>query len=271
MRQGTYPTSSLPVSEEVFLYSQTDKHAARTRILIVGLGALGCPAALVLAGRPGLELSLLDHDRVEASNLQRQVLFADSDIGRPKVEAAAEALSRGSAKARLNVLVQRLDEHNAHRLVGAHDFVIDATDDPPSKFLINAAAVATRTPYCYGGVLGRSGQTMTIVPGVSACLECVFPADPANLAAERNEAGCSRLGVLASVAGVIGSLQGWAALRATTDVSRPHGHPTDGRMTVYSAAGTRWRQIDFPRDKDCPCCAQTPLRKEARTVEQCHL
>ena len=86
-----------------------------------------------------------------------------------------------------------------------------------------------------------------------------------------DEGGCSRLGVLASVAGVVGSLQGWAALRATTDVAPCPDGPTGGRMTVYSAAGTRWRQIDFPRDKDCPCCAQTPLREEARTVEQCHL
>lgn len=230
--------------------------------LIVGVGALGCPAAATLVRAGARRVTLIDPDIVEDSNLQRQTLFGPADVGRPKVTAAAEALRRLVPAARVETLQDRLARDGATELVSSHDFVIDACDDPATKFLINEACIDGARPYSYGGVMGTGGQTMTVAPGSSACLACVFgddgPTDGAG--------ACSEMGILAPVAGVIGSLQGLAALRA---LSGGVG-TTAGRMTIYNAAGRRWRTVQFNRDPRCPACAREQHQDSTRRREPCH-
>jgi molybdopterin/thiamine biosynthesis adenylyltransferase len=218
-------------------------------MLVVGAGALGCAAARTLAREPGVALTLVDDDRVELSNLQRQVLYRDDDIGRPKVEAACEALER-EFDATVSGVASRFDATTGTALVAGADIVIDATDDPPTKFLINRLCVEASKPWIYAGVARTSGQWMLVVPGRSACLECVFPEIPG--AAETAE-GCSALGILAPVAGVVGSMQALVALAfaANPQRSRP------GRLHVYELGGARSRAVDFPPRADCFCRAAT--------------
>ena len=142
------------------------------RILIVGVGGLGVPAAWALARDGARRITLVDPEAVELSNLARQVIFRDSDLGTQKVEAAARWLGERFPRIKIDTHKIALDESNAARIVAEHDFVIDATDSPLAKFTINDACVAARKPFAYGGVLGMTGQQMTVIPGASACLRC---------------------------------------------------------------------------------------------------
>ncbi len=239
-------------------------------VLLVGAGALGCAGARTLAStaarlRANLAITLVDPDRVEVSNLQRQVLYRDSDIGRLKVEAAAQVLAAdfGAAAA---AKALRLDAVSGPALVAAHDIVIDGTDDPPTKFLLNRLCVEAGVPLVHGGVVRTGGQWMLIEPHVSACLACVFP----ETAPSGNE-GCASLGILAPIAGVIGSMQAITALRRLFQPERVSA----GRLFIYQLGGVRLRHVDFPPSPDCSCgsredrdidragSAQTFLRRQA--------
>ena len=146
--------------------------------MIVGVGGLGVPALWALARAGARPLTLVDPDPVELSNLARQVIFSTADIGTPKVEAAARWLAERFSDVSVERHAIALDASNAARLVAAHDFVIDATDSPAAKFLINDTCIAARTPFVYGGVVGMTGQAMTVIPSETACIRCVFEAPP---------------------------------------------------------------------------------------------
>ena len=179
-----------------------------TSVLIVGLGGLGCAAADVLVRAGIARLGLVDGDRVETSNLHRQLLYEASDIGAAKVEAAREQLRKFSRGIRIDIHSEHLERGNAARLVGSYDFLIDGTDSPTAKFLLNDVALETGRPLSHAGVVGLGGQLLTIIPGASACLRCVFPEPPE----EGEVLTCTAAGVLGPVAGWIGSLQGAEAL-----------------------------------------------------------
>lgn len=239
--------SSLPPEEEAFLYAKNHQSAPAT-VLLVGAGALGCAAARTLASTTmqlgeDLRLTLVDPDHVEVSNLQRQVLYRDCDIGRLKVEAAAQILAAefGAAVA---ATPARLDAASGPALVAAHDIVIDGTDDPTTKFLLNRLCIEAGVPLVHGGVVRTGGQWMLIEPHVSACLGCVFPQ-----AAPSGNEGCVSLGILAPVAGVVGSMQAITALRR---LLRPQDARA-GRLFIYQLGGVRMRHVDFPPSPDCYC------------------
>jgi molybdopterin/thiamine biosynthesis adenylyltransferase len=240
------------------------------RVLVVGAGALGCAAARTLArdcaaGRSAersVAVTLVDDDRVELSNLQRQVLYTEDDIGSLKVEAAASRLARDYG-ANVEAIALRFDRETGPALLANCDLVLDATDDPATKFLIGRLAVAARTPFVYGGVARTGGQWMLVVPGESACLECVFPAVGTSEGAVESAAGCSALGILAPVAGMIGAMQ---ALTALTFFQRRE-HAIAGRLHVYELTGARSRHIDFAADANCFCNAADRRRKPRRIVE----
>ncbi|MFN2426320.1 MAG: ThiF family adenylyltransferase [Candidatus Binatia bacterium] len=213
---------------------------------MAGVGALGCAAARTLAQDRSVVVTLVDPDRIELSNLQRQVLFADGDIGRLKVDAAAERLA-GDFGARVTALAVRFDTETGPSLVADSDLVIDATDDPPTKFLIGRLCVRAGIPYVYGGVARTGGQWLLVDPARSACLECVFP--PADV--EESAAGCSALGILAPVAGVVGAMQ---ALTALAFLRRPE-RAAPGRLHIYELTGVRSRHVDFTPDPSCFCQA----------------
>lgn len=213
--------------------------------LVVGVGALGCQAAAALANAGVGKLTLVDDDRVERSNLQRQVLFDSADIGRPKAVAAAVALGTEAPTSTILARVERLTPANASTLVSSHDVAIDATDDPQSKYLLNRTARETGRPFVYGGIARTTGLVMAVRPGHSACLACAFPPQLSH-----GDDSCAVLGIVAPVAGVIGALQAHLALRLL-------GHPptAGGTLYVYEAHGRRWRTLQFERDPSCPTCS----------------
>jgi molybdopterin/thiamine biosynthesis adenylyltransferase len=181
------------------------------RILIVGLGGLGVPALWALARAGARRLTLVDPDPVELSNLARQVIYRPADIGVPKVEAAARWVVDRFPKVDVERHPLAFEASNAARLVADHDFVIDATDSPDAKFLINDTCTAARTPFVYGGVVGMTGQAMTVIPGRTACIRCVFETPP-NDAEIRS---CREAGIVGPVAAAIGEIQAAEAIRVT--------------------------------------------------------
>ncbi|HTT74709.1 MAG TPA: HesA/MoeB/ThiF family protein [Candidatus Binataceae bacterium] len=178
------------------------------RILIVGAGGLGVPAALALARAGIRDFAIMDPDPVELSNLPRQTIYGEAAIGTLKVAAAAAFFSRSYSRASIEALELRLEADNAEEIIGRFGFVIDATDSPATKFLINDTCVRLGRPFVYGGVLGLGGQAMTVLPGRTACLRCLFEEPPD----EADGASCRDAGIIGPVAGGIGEVQSAEAI-----------------------------------------------------------
>ena len=223
---------------------------ARGRVLVVGVGGLGAPAALQLAAAGIGTLGLIDSDTVDLSNLHRQIIYRTADLGRPKVAAAAERLAASYPTVTVRRFAQRLTADNAANLFGDFDFVIDATDGIASKYLANDTAVLSHVPFSHAGVLGFQGQTLTVLPGRSACLRCLFPVPPT----PDELPTCQEAGVIGSVAGTIGLLQATDALKYLLGV----GELLTDRLLTYDAAAARWRTVVVRRRRDCPLCGDRP-------------
>jgi molybdopterin-synthase adenylyltransferase len=202
---------------------------ATDSILIVGVGGLGVPALWSLARAGARRLTIVDPDPVELSNLARQVIYRSRDLGTSKVEAAARWLGERFPDVKVEAHAIALDESNAAGLVAAHDFVIDATDSPAAKFLINDNCIAARTPFVYGGVVGMTGQAMTVIPTETACIRCVFETPPD----EEEIQSCREAGIVGPVAGAIGEMQAGEAMRAL----RAQKPLLSGKILIYDASG----------------------------------
>jgi molybdopterin-synthase adenylyltransferase len=218
------------------------------RILIVGVGGLGVPALWALARAGARRMTIVDPDPVEVSNLARQVIFRTADIGVAKVEAAARWIGEHFPDVKVEHHSVSLDASNAARLIGESDFVIDATDSPAAKFLINDTCVAERTPFVYGGVIGMTGQAMTVIPGETACIRCVFETPP-----DENEIqSCREAGIVGPVAGAIGEMQAGEAMRA----ARAQTFSLSGKILTYEASGpSRVRITAVSPRPGCGCGA----------------
>ncbi len=219
---------------------------ANQAVLIIGVGGLGVPAACALARAGAARLSLVDPDSVTLSNLPRQVIYGASSLGRLKVEAAAERLREDYPGVAVDTYPVALDAANAADLIGRHGFVIDATDDPASKFLINDVCVAMRRPFVYAGVLGMSGQAMTVIPGRTACLRCLFEEPPA----PGEITSCREAGILGPVAAAIGEVEAAEALRWL----RGEEPELAGRVLTYDGgARATMRALEVGARAGCRC------------------
>jgi molybdopterin/thiamine biosynthesis adenylyltransferase len=218
------------------------------RVLIVGVGGLGVPAAMALARAGVRKLGLIDPDPIELSNLARQVIYRVSDLGTPKVIAAAQHLSENHPDVQIETHQYDLNAANAVEVISHYGFVIDATDNPITKFLINDTCVAARRPYVYGGVLGLTGQAMTVIPGLSACLRCLFE-DPPD---EAEIASCREAGIMGPVAGAIGEIEAAEAIRWL----RGETPALAGSMLTYDGGGPgRIRLTPVAARPGCGCGA----------------
>lgn len=211
--------------------------------VVLGAGGLGCPAAVGLAAHGIGALVLVDHDVVDATNLGRQSLFGDVDVGRPKVVAATLALAARFPDVRIQGKFQRFDERSDALLDGA-DVVLDATDDFAVRFLTNDLCVRKSLPFVHGAALQWLGQVLPVVPRVTPCLRCVFEGPPV-------EEGptCARAGVATPLVGVIGAWMADAAVSLLVD-----GPEADPALRVLDAWSGRERRARVGRDPRCPSC-----------------
>ncbi len=231
---------------------------AEKSALVIGAGGLGGPALLALASAGLGRLVLVDDDAVESSNLNRQPLFTEVDLGQRKAPAAARRLAR-VAGVKVEALDQRFDDATALDLARSVDVLVDGSDNFPTKFLANDAAVQAGKPLVHGGVLRYTIQIVTVVPGKTGCLRCLFEAPPAAGAVPT----CADAGVLGPLAGFAGALMGAEAVRLLSGERGTYA----GRLLVYESRAARARTVPLRRREGCPACGSLPREAEAPPAE----
>jgi adenylyltransferase/sulfurtransferase len=220
------------------------------RVLVVGAGGLGSPAALYLAAAGAGTIGIVDGDTVDASNLQRQVLFRTNDVGREKVEAAADSLRALNPDVTVVSHGERLTSVNALSILPDYDVVIDGSDNFPTRYLVNDACVLSGRPLVWGAASRFDGQLSVVKPRQSACYRCVFPSPPL----PDSVPDCIEVGVVGALTGVIGS---WLALEAIKIVLGVGASLTD-RLTVFEGLSGEVTQAHTARRADCAVCGDAP-------------
>ncbi|HEX9285221.1 MAG TPA: molybdopterin-synthase adenylyltransferase MoeB [Nitrospirales bacterium] len=222
----------------------------QAKVLIVGAGGLGSPAAFYLAAAGIGTIGLIDSDAVDLSNLQRQVIHQTPDIGKLKVDSAKAKVLDLNPNVAVETYPTRLTAENALDIIGRYDIVVDGVDNFPSKFLINDACFFARKPLVHGGILRFDGRVFTILPGQSACYRCVFkqPPPPGTVAS------CQEAGVIGALAGVIGTIQATEVLKLILG----KGRLLTNRLLDYDARLTRFREIKIAKNPQCPLCGTQP-------------
>jgi adenylyltransferase/sulfurtransferase len=228
----------------------------KARVLIVGAGGLGNPAALYLAAAGIGRLGLVDDDTVSLSNLQRQILFRTADIGRPKVEAGAEALNALNPGVQVEAHATRLTAANVMALVAGYDIVADGSDNFATRFLLNDACFFARKVLVSAAVTEFEGQLATYkghLPGCP-CYRCLFPEPPPPGTVQN----CSETGVLGAAAGVMGALQGLEVLKEAAGL----GAGLSGKILTYKALTAEFRTARLPKDPECALCGTRPTIRD---------
>lgn len=215
---------------------------AAARVLLIGVGGLGSPAGLYLVAAGIGTLGLADGDRLDLSNLQRQIAHSTADVGRLKVESAARIFHDLNPAVRLQLHPERMTATNALTLLKDYDFVVDATDNFESKYLIAEVCQTAHKPYSHAGILRFFGQTLTVVPGQTACYRCIFSDPPPPPIAP--------VGPLGVVPGIMGTIQAAEAIKFVLGV----GHLLTNRLLTLDALAMQFREIPVRRNATCPLC-----------------
>jgi adenylyltransferase/sulfurtransferase len=232
---------------------------AEGRVLIVGVGGLGSPAAMYLAAAGVGTLGLVDFDAVDETNLHRQIIYDTPDIGRSKLAAAAERLRALNPSLQLELHEEPFGAGNARRLVERYAVVVDGTDNFATRYLVNDACVMTSTPNVYGSIHRFEGQAAVFAASGGPCYRCLHPEPPpAGLIPS-----CAEAGVLGVLPGIIGTVQATEAIKLLTGL----GEPLVGRLMLYDALRMRFRQITLPRDPACPVCGEHPTIRELMSYD----
>lgn len=230
-----------------------------SRILVVGVGGLGSPAALYLAAAGVGTLGLCDGDHVDLSNLQRQVLYSSAEVGQKKVEVAASRLQAINPYLQIEPHAEMLTATNAADLVRKYDLVIDGSDNFTTRYLVTDACVLSSRPYVYGSIMRFAGQTSVFYPPYGPCYRCLFPNPPT----AGTVPNCAEAGVLGVLPGVIGSVQATEAIKLVTGI----GESLVGRILTYDALSMRWSELSLARDHGCPLCGDHPRIADVRACE----
>ncbi len=237
------------------------KKLLAAKVLIIGAGGLGAPAAMYLAAAGVGTIGIADCDKVELSNLQRQIIHTTDDVGKTKVQSAAEAINALNPDVTVKTYHEYVSSKNIAAMIEEYDFIIDGADNFPTKFLINDACVLGHKPFCHAGILRFEGQLMTYVPGVSPCYRCIFEAPPPKDAVP----SCREAGVIGAMAGIIGSMQALEAVKYITG----QGDLLTGNMLIFDGLKMQWRKIRLPkRNHSCPVCGDSPSITELFDEEQ---
>jgi adenylyltransferase/sulfurtransferase len=224
------------------------------RVLLVGAGGLGSPAALYLAAAGVGTLGIVDHDAVDLTNLQRQILHGTAAVGRPKVLSAADRIDDLNPHVRVVPLDVRLSSVNARAIVRDYDIVIDGSDNFPTRYLVNDACVLEGRPLVYGSIFRFDGQVSLFHPPAGPCYRCLFAEPPAPDAVP----SCAEGGVLGVLPGIVGSLQALEAIKFIVGA----GESLLGRLLLFDALRLRFREIALRRDPACPVCGDAPTVTE---------
>jgi len=230
------------------------------RVLLVGAGGLGSPAALYLAAAGVGTLGIADGDRVELSNLQRQVLHGTPDVGRLKVESAVERLQSMNPEIQVEPHPLRLTAANALDVIPRYDVVLDGSDNFPTRYLVNDACVLSGRPWVYGAILRWEGQLSLFGAPDGPCYRCLFrePPPPGLVP------GCAEAGVVGVLPGIVGSLQ---ALEVIKWILGKRDGSMAGRLLIFDALGLSFREVSLRRDPDCPLCGDAPTIRELMDYE----
>jgi adenylyltransferase/sulfurtransferase len=233
---------------------------SEAKVLIIGAGGLGAPVALYLAAAGIGMIGILDHDRVEISNLQRQILHFTKDINVSKVISAKEKMLAINPGITVRTYQELLRADNIRDIVRSYDFIVDGSDNFPTKFLVNDACIMENIPFSHGGILRFTGQVMVIVPGETACYRCIFREAPP----EGIIPSCQEAGVLGVLAGVIGTIQATEVLKMILGI----GTGLRNRLLTYQALESDFREVKLKRNPDCPICGKSPVITELQDGEQ---
>jgi len=225
-----------------------------SKVLLIGAGGLGCPLALYLAAAGVGELGLVDDDVVSSSNLQRQVLYGTRDVGRPKVEVAAERIRALNPDVEVEGHRQRLDSSTALELFAPYDVVVDGTDNFPTRYLSNDACVLLGKPNVYGSIFRFDGQASVFNFEGGPCYRCLYPEppDPGLVPS------CAEGGVLGVLPGIVGLIQANEAIK----IILGKGKTLSGRLLLFDAMGMKFREMKVRKDPKCPICGENPTIKE---------
>ena len=226
-----------------------------SRILLIGAGGLGSPAALYLAAAGVGTLGIVDDDVVDTTNLQRQIAHSTERLGEPKADSARRTIQALNPDVDVKIFQERLSSENADRILGeGWDAIVDGADNFPTRYLLNDASVWHRIPVVHGSIFRFEGQVTVFRPGEGPCYRCLFPQPPPPELAP----SCAEGGVLGVLPGIIGTLQANEALKLVLDI----GEPLVGRLLLFDALTTSFTEVSLRHDPDCPVCGDSPTISE---------
>lgn len=238
------------------------KKLLQSRVLIIGTGGLGAPAAMFLAAAGVGTIGLVDFDGVELSNLQRQIIHLTKDVGKPKVISGRETIGEMNPDVEVVPYQEWVSSGNIQDIIRDrdYDFIIDGTDNFPAKFLINDACVLSGKPFSHAGIIRFQGQTMTYVPGQGPCYRCIFKNPPPTDSVPT----CKQAGVLGVMGGIIGTIQATEAIKYILGL----GDLLTGALLTYDALKMEFRRVKLPHNKKCQVCGEEPSITELIDYEQ---
>lgn len=231
-----------------------------SKVLIVGAGGLGSPAALYLAAAGVGTIGIVDSDKVDLTNLQRQIIHYTNDIGLEKVKSANNKLRALNPDVTVRTYQTRLAAENIAGIIRDYDFVIDGSDNFPAKFLVNDACFFEKIAFSHAGILRFDGQLITVLPDKSTCYRCIFHSPPPVGAVP----SCSQAGVFGVLAGVIGSLQATEAIKYLLGI----GELLTNTLLTYNVLTMEFRKVKLNRNPNCPLCSKNPTVTELKNEVQ---
>ncbi|MGH8868425.1 MAG: adenylyltransferase/sulfurtransferase MoeZ [Actinomycetes bacterium] len=230
------------------------KRLKNSKVLVVGAGGLGSPALMYLAAAGVGTLGVIDFDVVDESNLQRQIIHGQSDIGRSKAESARDTIREANPYVDVVLHQERLDSSNAMEIFAPYDLVVDGTDNFATRYLVNDACVLLNKPYVWGSIFRFDGQASVFWSEHGPCYRCLYPEPPP----PGMVPSCAEGGVLGVLCASIGSIQVNEAIKVLTGI----GEPLVGRLVVYDALEMEYRQVKVRKDPECPVCGKNPTVTE---------
>ena len=230
------------------------------RVLLLGAGGLGSPAAYYLAAAGIGNLGIVDFDRVDLSNLQRQIIHSTERIGMLKTESAKKTIKALNPDVNVTLYNERLDSSNIMNLIEGYDYIVDGSDNFPTRYLVNDACIMRNKTLIHGSIYRFEGQVTVFKPGDGPCYRCLYPEPPP----PGMVPNCQEGGVLGVLAGVIGNLQVVEVLKLVLGI----GKTLVGKLLIYDALNTEFRNLRLRKDENCPICSEKPTIKELVDYEE---